>query len=80
METSQRAMDTTENHQRPEGYAMYDYEMHQMRAAELAQEAAHRRLVREARRTRAAARRSARDEAEGRVIAELGRTRFTRAA
>ncbi|MFJ2768173.1 hypothetical protein [Streptomyces sp. NPDC087300] len=72
-------MDTTGT-TRPEGYEMFDYEMHQMRAAELAQAAAHHRLVREARKATAAARRSARDEAEGRVRAQLGRGRFTRAA
>ncbi|MFE0177121.1 hypothetical protein ACFWZ2_32930 [Streptomyces sp. NPDC059002] len=59
---------------------MFAYEMHQMRAAELAREAGHRRLVREARTSRAAARRSARDEAEGRVSTRLGRSRFMRAA
>ncbi|MEU6991220.1 hypothetical protein ABZ953_11250 [Streptomyces sp. NPDC046465] len=59
---------------------MFEYEMHQMRAAELSREAAHRRLVGEARRNRAAARRSARDEAEGQVSASAWKSRFTRAA
>ncbi|WP_369217340.1 hypothetical protein [Streptomyces flavofungini] len=57
---------------------MFEYEMHQMRAAELAREADRRRLVREARRIRRAVRRSARDEAEGRVSAPAWKTRSAR--
>ncbi|MFF8645341.1 hypothetical protein [Streptomyces sp. NPDC015345] len=66
---------------------MFEYEMHQMRAADLAREADRHRLLGEARKLRAAARRSARHEAEGRVSTTLwrnrlmrGRARFTRAA
>ncbi|MFF1378047.1 hypothetical protein [Streptomyces sp. NPDC058308] len=59
---------------------MFEYEMHQMRAAELSREAAHRRLVGEARKNRAAARRSARDAAEGQVRTSLWKSHFTRAA
>ncbi|MEV0258972.1 hypothetical protein AB0H82_32505 [Streptomyces sp. NPDC050732] len=57
---------------------MFEYEMHQMRAAELSREADHRRLLGEARKIRAAARRSARHEAEGRVSTTLWRSRLTR--
>ncbi|WP_447040161.1 hypothetical protein [Streptomyces sp. DSM 118878] len=59
---------------------MFEYEMHQMRAAELSREADRRRLVREVRRSRAAARRSARDEAGGRVSPPARKARFARAA
>lgn len=60
---------------------MFEYEMHQMRAAELAREADRRRLIREIRRShRAEARRSTGDEAEGRVSVPLWKSRFTRAA
>ncbi|MBW5425804.1 hypothetical protein GKQ77_30290 [Streptomyces sp. BG9H] len=59
---------------------MFEYEMHQMRAADLIREADRRRLIREARGNRAAARRSGRDKAEGRVSAPLWKSRFTRAA
>ncbi|MCF3118590.1 hypothetical protein IPZ68_02540 [Streptomyces arenae] len=62
---------------------MFEYEMHQMRAADLTREADRGRLLREARKARAdraAARRTARDEAEGRVSTPLRKTRFTRAA
>ncbi|MET7360696.1 hypothetical protein ABZS76_19905 [Streptomyces sp. NPDC005562] len=61
---------------------MFEYEMHQMRAAELARVADRQRRVTEARKVRAAARRSARHEGEGRVSATLRlRTiRFTRTA
>ncbi|MFD4629730.1 hypothetical protein ACFVYR_09760 [Streptomyces sp. NPDC058284] len=60
---------------------MFDYEMHQMRAAELSREGAHHRLIGEARKIRAAARRAARDEAEGQVsTSSLLKSRFTRAA
>ncbi|OAH15846.1 hypothetical protein [Streptomyces jeddahensis] len=46
---------------------MFEYEMHQARHAELIREAERGRLLREAREARRAARRSARDEDEGRV-------------
>ncbi|MBM7171183.1 hypothetical protein JQK87_22820 [Streptomyces sp. G44] len=61
---------------------MFEYEIHQMRAAELAREADRRHLIREVRRNRRAEarRRSAGDEAEGRVSAPLWKSRFTRAA
>ncbi|MGV9882293.1 hypothetical protein [Streptomyces sp. NPDC003006] len=59
---------------------MFEYEMHQLRADDLVREADRRRLVREARRIRAAARRSARHETEGRVSASLWKSRFARAA
>lgn len=62
---------------------MFEYEMHQLRAADLAREADRRRLLREAREAkaaRAAARRSARHETEGRVNTPQWRSRFTRAA
>ncbi|MGW0536448.1 hypothetical protein [Streptomyces sp. NPDC003032] len=58
---------------------MFEYEMHQLRAADLVREAGRRRLVREARRIRAA-RRSVRHETEGRVSASLWKSRFARAA
>ncbi|WP_418347057.1 hypothetical protein [Streptomyces alfalfae] len=64
--------------QGPEGYEMFEYEMHQLRAAELTREADRRRLVREARRVRTAARPSARDEAEGRVSAPAWKARPAR--
>ncbi|WP_246201626.1 hypothetical protein [Streptomyces alboniger] len=77
--------DTSDDHRnapprQAEGYEMFEYEMYQMRAADLAREADRRRLIREARGNRAAARRSGRDEAEGRVSVPLWRSRFTRAA
>ncbi|MEU5899321.1 MULTISPECIES: hypothetical protein [Streptomyces] len=59
---------------------MFEYEMHQMRAAELVRRADHQRLVGEARKSRATARRSARDEAEGPVSTPLRKIRFMRAA
>ncbi|MWA13800.1 hypothetical protein [Streptomyces sp. BA2] len=61
---------------------MFEYEMHQLRAAELIREADRRRLLREAREAKAerAARRSARHETEGRVSTSQRRSRFTRAA
>ncbi|WP_409238605.1 hypothetical protein [Streptomyces sp. PA5.6] len=59
---------------------MFEYEMHQMRAAELARQADHQRLVGEARKHRAAARRSVRDEAEGPVSTPFRKIRFMRAA
>lgn len=59
---------------------MFEYELHQMRTAELARHAAHDQLAREARRVRGAARRSAGDDAGGRVSAQFRKARFTRAA
>ncbi|GAA3117334.1 hypothetical protein ACFQ0X_14310 [Streptomyces rectiviolaceus] len=61
---------------------MFEYEMHQLRAAELIREADRRRLLREAREAKAARadRRSARHESEGRVSTTRRRSRFTRAA
>ncbi|WP_306333394.1 hypothetical protein [Streptomyces sp. KL118A] len=59
---------------------MFEYEMHQMRAAELVRQADRRRLVGEARKARAVARRSARQEAEGPVSTPLRKIRFTRTA
>ncbi|MEU6822023.1 hypothetical protein ABZ921_15440 [Streptomyces atriruber] len=59
---------------------MFEYEMHQMRAAELVRQADRGRLVGEARKVRAAARRSARQEAEGPVSTPLRKIRFTRTA
>ncbi|MFE9293553.1 hypothetical protein [Streptomyces niveus] len=57
---------------------MFDYEMHQLRAAELIRQADDRRLIRQVRKAREEAARSARDKGEGRV--ESLRGRFTRAA
>lgn len=61
---------------------MFEYEMHQLRAADLIREADRRRLLREAREAKAAraARRSARHGTEGRVSAAQWRSRFSRAA
>ncbi|MGW6140790.1 hypothetical protein ACWFRM_19900 [Streptomyces sp. NPDC055144] len=62
---------------------MYEYEIHQVRAAELVRQAEHSRLVREARRSRRAERRaaSAGQDAEGRVNSPRSRrSRFARAA
>lgn len=61
---------------------MFEYEMHQLRAADLIREADRRRLLREARQAKAAraARRSARQGTEGRVSAAQWRSRFSRAA
>ncbi|MGW6021717.1 hypothetical protein [Streptomyces sp. NPDC055099] len=61
---------------------MFEYEMHQLRAAELAREADRRRLLREAREAKAArtARRSARHGTEGRVSPAPWRSLFSRAA
>ncbi|MGW7070262.1 hypothetical protein ACWGII_03775 [Streptomyces sp. NPDC054855] len=62
---------------------MFEYEMHQLRAADLVREAERRRLLREAREAKAAARaarRSARHGTEGRVSAAQWRSRFSRAA
>ncbi|MFF1354392.1 hypothetical protein [Streptomyces sp. NPDC058297] len=65
---------------------MYEYEIHQVRAAELVRQAEHSRLVREARearRNRRAERRagSAGQDAEGRVSSPRSlRSRFARAA
>ncbi|MER5180000.1 hypothetical protein ABT009_16775 [Streptomyces sp. NPDC002896] len=57
---------------------MFEYEMHQVRHAELIREAERGRLVREAREARRAARRSARDEGEGRVSTHEGSRGGTR--
>lgn len=46
---------------------MFEYEMHQVRSAELIREADRHRLARAARRARRAERRSAGQDAEGRV-------------
>ncbi|MFE0133258.1 hypothetical protein ACFWY6_17065 [Streptomyces sp. NPDC059037] len=61
---------------------MFEYEMHQLRAADLAREADRRRLLRVAREAKAdrAERRSVRHESEGRVSTGLRRAGFTRAA
>ncbi|MGW0908004.1 hypothetical protein [Streptomyces sp. NPDC002853] len=61
---------------------MFEYEMHQLRAADLIREADRRRLLREARQAKAAraARRSARQGTEGRVSEAQWRSRFSRAA
>ncbi|MEV6756318.1 hypothetical protein [Streptomyces sp. NPDC051214] len=61
---------------------MFEYEMHQLRAADLVREADRRRLLREAREAKAAraARRSARHGTEGRVSTGLRRSLFSRAA
>ncbi|MEV2252692.1 hypothetical protein AB0I94_19315 [Streptomyces sp. NPDC050147] len=58
---------------------MFEYEMHQLRAADLAREADRRRLLREAREAKAA-RRSPDHETEGRVKTPQWRSRFTRVA
>ncbi|MER7350525.1 hypothetical protein ABT390_34530 [Streptomyces aurantiacus] len=58
---------------------MFEYELHQLRTAELAQAAERRRLVREARQARKAERKRG-HETEGRVIPASVRDRFTRAA
>ncbi|MEC4016239.1 hypothetical protein [Streptomyces sp. H27-D2] len=54
---------------------MFHYELHQLRSAELIQRADRYRLAREAVRTTTAARRSAGNEAEGRVSEQPGRSR-----
>ncbi|MFH8796769.1 hypothetical protein [Streptomyces sp. NPDC017941] len=59
---------------------MFEYELHQIRTAELARQAQHDRLVREARRARRASRRDGGHEAGGRVSAPRDADRFTRAA
>ncbi|MEU6679446.1 hypothetical protein [Streptomyces sp. NPDC046853] len=61
---------------------MFEYEMHQLRAADLAREADRRRLLREVREAKAARRerRSARHETGGRVSTAQRKLRFTRAA
>lgn len=58
---------------------MFEYELHQLRTAELALEAERRRHVREARRARKAQRNHG-QETEGRVIPASVTDRFTRAA
>ncbi|WP_328906018.1 hypothetical protein OG230_25285 [Streptomyces sp. NBC_00234] len=57
---------------------MYAYELHQIQAAELIRRAESQRLVREAVLARRAARRTGRDDTEGRVSAN--RSRFVHAA
>lgn len=52
---------------------MFEYEMHQMRAAELIREADNRRLVRQVRKARKEAARNAGNEGEGRVQSHRGR-------
>ncbi|MEW2524400.1 hypothetical protein [Streptomyces sp. NPDC047071] len=62
---------------------MFDYELHQFRAAELAQEAAHHRLVREARKAAKPRRAFGREAAEARLTArrtEPTADRYTHAA
>ncbi|MEV0529028.1 hypothetical protein AB0I66_36960 [Streptomyces sp. NPDC050439] len=61
---------------------MFEYEMHQLRAADLVREADRRRLLREARAAKAAraARRSARHGTEGQVSTAQWRSLFSRAA
>ncbi|MFH8488810.1 hypothetical protein [Streptomyces longisporoflavus] len=61
---------------------MFEYEMHQLRAADLAREADRRRLLREVREAKAARRerRSVHHETEGRVSTGQRRFRFTRTA
>ncbi|WP_030568026.1 hypothetical protein [Streptomyces aureocirculatus] len=59
---------------------MFEYELHQIRTAELARQAQRDRLVREARRARRASRRNGGHEAGGRVSATRVVDRFTRAA
>ncbi|GGS10403.1 hypothetical protein GCM10010252_56940 [Streptomyces aureoverticillatus] len=58
---------------------MFEYELHQLRTAELAAVAERRRLVREARQARKALRNRG-HETEGRVRPEPATDRFTRAA
>ncbi|MFI1394774.1 hypothetical protein [Streptomyces sp. NPDC020681] len=57
---------------------MFEYEIAHLRQAELIREAEHERLVRQARKARRAARRSAKDDAEGQVRRRGGH--FARAA
>ncbi|WP_405794422.1 hypothetical protein [Streptomyces sp. NBC_01506] len=57
---------------------MFEYEMHQMRAAELMREADNQRLVRQVRKARKEAARQGEDEGEGRV--ESHRDRFVSVA
>lgn len=52
---------------------MFEYEMHQMRAAELIRRADNERLVRQARKARQEAARDAGNEGEGRVESHRGR-------
>jgi hypothetical protein len=76
----------TTSHQGKRGTAMYEYELHNLRSAELIRQAEHERLVREALRVRRAARRetaerSAEGEAEtGAHTSRLRRHRHPRAA
>lgn len=57
---------------------MYDYELHQVNAAELIRRADAQRTVRQALLARRAARRSGREDPEGRVSTD--RDRFAHAA
>ncbi|QCX79308.1 hypothetical protein C9F11_28540 [Streptomyces sp. YIM 121038] len=64
---------------------MFDYELHQLRTAELAAQAAHHRLVREARKAAKPRWALGREEAEARLAADRTGAvreadRFTRAA
>ncbi|WP_189320519.1 hypothetical protein [Streptomyces flaveus] len=61
---------------------MFEYELQQIRSAEMIREADNHRLAREAIRARRAARRSAKDDTEGRVNRRphSRRHRFARAA
>ncbi|GGO57491.1 MULTISPECIES: hypothetical protein [Streptomyces] len=59
---------------------MFEYELHQLRTAELAEAAQQRRLVREARQARKALRNRGGHETGGRVIPARATNRYTRAA
>ena len=61
---------------------MFEYELHQMRSAELIREADEYRLAREARRARRAARKASGEHAPGGQVntRRHGRLRFARAA
>ncbi|QHY98334.1 hypothetical protein SSPS47_24785 [Streptomyces sp. S4.7] len=52
---------------------MFEYEMHQMKAADLIREADNRRLVRQVRKARKEAARNAGNEGERRVESHRGR-------
>ncbi|WP_406302909.1 hypothetical protein OHA61_10830 [Streptomyces sp. NBC_00885] len=57
---------------------MFEYEMQELRLADLLREAETARLIRQVRKARRAARRSAKDTGEGRVSHDS--TRYERAA
>ncbi|GAA3994100.1 hypothetical protein GCM10022232_32570 [Streptomyces plumbiresistens] len=82
METSQQAKPTPASHQGHRGHTMYEYEISQLRSAELIRQAEQERLAREALRGRRAARReAARRAAEGEVhTGRPRRHRFPRTA